>query len=301
MSRNRYEKIVLEADKGITFKASEGTNGELIIRALNTNYTYSDNYVKPPIPEGYKHIHGDWNNGFVIERKSDGSQFVWIPVGYLNSDGTLDGKNFTEKFGRRNYNDDTFSELNYCEPIDHILFKQIESVKKYGGFYISCYNISISSDGKPQSVKGATPCSKINFYSAHEMASAMEDNEDVKSHLTYGAEYDSVLAWFVRSGVKTFEEITVDSSEWGNYLNNKNSSHSIAETGSKKIWSANNIYDFAGNIEEWTQERNGHSSVVVRGGNYSYSGYTYPVSYREFADPDEEYIACGFRVVLYIK
>ena len=30
----RYEKFVLEAEKGITFEVSEGTSGELIIRAL---------------------------------------------------------------------------------------------------------------------------------------------------------------------------------------------------------------------------------------------------------------------------
>ena len=52
----RYEKIVLKAEKGITLKVSEGTSGELIIRALNitTANVYSTNYVNPIIPEGYK-------------------------------------------------------------------------------------------------------------------------------------------------------------------------------------------------------------------------------------------------------
>ena len=52
----RYEKIVLEAEKGITFEVLKGTSGELIIRALNiaTANVYSTNYVNPPIPEGYK-------------------------------------------------------------------------------------------------------------------------------------------------------------------------------------------------------------------------------------------------------
>ena len=79
----RCEKIVLEAEKGITFNVSKRTSGELIIRALNSTTVngYSTNYANPPIPKGYKHICGEWNNGFVIERCSDGSQFVWIPVG----------------------------------------------------------------------------------------------------------------------------------------------------------------------------------------------------------------------------
>ena len=107
----RYEKFVLEAEKGITFVVSEGTSGELIIRALNiaTANIYSTNYVNPPIPEGYKHVCGKWNNGFVIKRCSDGSQFVWIPVGSLDSNGTLDGASFVEKFGRRRNSADEIS------------------------------------------------------------------------------------------------------------------------------------------------------------------------------------------------
>lgn len=100
----RYKKIVLEAEKGITFEFSEKTSEKLIIRAQNVDRAnvYYINYANPPIPERYKHVCGEWNNGFVIERCSDGSQFVWIPVGSLDYNGTLDGKRFWEKFGRRN-------------------------------------------------------------------------------------------------------------------------------------------------------------------------------------------------------
>ena len=75
----RYEKFVLEAEKGITFEVSEGTSGELIIRALNiaTANVYSTNYVNPPIPEGYKHVCGEWNNGF--------STLVFVPRFILSS------------------------------------------------------------------------------------------------------------------------------------------------------------------------------------------------------------------------
>ena len=71
--KNRYQKFVLEAEDGITFDVSEGTSGELIIRALNitTANVHFTNYANPPIPEGYKHVCGEWNNRFVIERSSD--------------------------------------------------------------------------------------------------------------------------------------------------------------------------------------------------------------------------------------
>lgn len=299
----RYKKFVLEAEKDITFEVSEGTSGELIIRALNiaTANVYSMNYANPPIPEGYKHVCGEWNNGFVIERCSDGSQFVWIPVGSLYSNGTIDGKHFSEKFGRRNYMHNKFSYDRFNEDLNSELLKQLESVKKYGGFYISRYNISKSLAGKPQSVKGVMPWVHIDFDDAKKIASTIEDNEAVKSHLTFGAEYDSVLEWFIKTEVKTLAEIAKDSTEWGNYSDTENSPRKVVETGSREEWCANNIYDFAGNVDEWTQERKESSFRVIRGGNYSSDGGSCPVACRRYGNPGNIYNNTGFRATLYIK
>lgn len=295
----RYKKIVLEAGEGITFEFSEVTSGKLIIRA--TANVYSTNYVNPPIPEGYKHVCGEWNNGFVIERCSDGSQFVWIPVGSLDSNGTLDGKDFSEKFGRRNYRNNEFSDDKFNEALNDELLEQLESVKRYGGFYISRYNISRGSEGKPQSVKGVMPWVNINFYDAKKVASTIEDNEAVKSHLTFGAEHDSVLEWFIKTEVKTLAEIAADSTEWGNHWNTGNSPRKVVETGSREEWCANNIYDFAGNVDEWTQEKNGYSCPVIRGGNFGFNGHNYPVAYRFCRAPTDDFFDTGFRATLYIK
>ena len=299
----RYEKFVFEAEKGITFEVKEGTSGELIIRALNIDKAdgYSENYVNPPIPEGYKHVCGEWNNGFVIERCSDGSQFVWIPVGSLDSNGTLDGDHFSEKFGRRDYMNNEFSDDEFNEALNDELLEQFESVKKYGGFYISRYNISKNSEGKPQSVKGVMPWVNINFDDAKKVASTIEDNEAVKSHLTFGAEYDSVLEWFIKTQVKTLAEIAEDSTEWGNHWNTENSPKKVVETGSREEWCANNIYDFAGNVDEWTQEQNESSYRVIRGGDCNFGGDFCPVAYRDYDGPVSHFYFTGFRVTLYIK
>ena len=81
---------------------SKKESGERIIELIPTVATeYSGNYTDPPIPEGWKHVVGEWNNGFVI-LDSKGNNFVWVPVGFLDANGTLDGTNFSEKFGRRN-------------------------------------------------------------------------------------------------------------------------------------------------------------------------------------------------------
>ena len=321
----RYEKFVLEAEKGITFRVKKGVGGELKIKALNRANVYSGTYANPPIPEGYKHICGEWNDGFVIERDSDGSQFVWVPVGYLDSNGALDGiscadellipagyssiyvsgilnkPSYTEKFGRRTYYCNVFEERFFHEPSSFELAMQVENVREYGGFYISRYNISKSSKGKPQSVKGVMPWVNINFEDAREVASTIEDNRTVESHLTFGAEYDSVLEWFIESNARTRSEIEEDSTNWGNHENTENSPKKVVETGSREAWCTNNIYDFSGNVSEWTQEKYENKDLyyyVLRGGNYQDKGI--PVAARDFTT-NSCFDCIGFRATLYIK
>ena len=194
-----------------------------------------------------------------------------------------------------------FSDDEFNEALNGELLEQLESVKKYGGFYISRYNISKSSAGKPQSVKGVMPWININFDDAKKVASTIEDNEAVKSHLTFGAEYDSVLEWFIKTEVKTLAEIAEDSTEWGNHWNTENSPKKVVETGSRKEWCANNIYDFAGNVDEWTQEQNKSSYRVIRGGDYNNAGFYCPVAYRCYLSPVSHSYFTGFRATLYIK
>ena len=205
---------------------------------------------------------------------------------------------------RRNYRNNEFSDDEFNEALNGELLEQLESVKKYGGFYISRYNISKSSAGKPQSVKGVMPWVNINFDDAKKIASTIEDNEAVKSHLTFGAEYDSVLAWFIKTGVRTLGEIAKDSTKWGNFWNTKNSPRKVVETGSREKWCTNNIYDFAGNVEELTQESYDFSCNVIRGGSSGYElGFHHPVACRfnTYGMDDGDYYNTGFRATLYIK
>ena len=244
----------------------------------------------------------DWTNPDEVETlKRTYDQLVWTPVSLLEANGTLDGFSFNEKFGRRNYQDDEFSDEEFNEALNGELLEQLESVKKYGGFYISRYNISKSSAGKPQSVKGVMPWVNINFGDAKKIASTIEDNEAVKSHLTFGAEYDSVLEWFIKTEVKTLAEIAEDSTEWGNHWNIENSPRKVVETGSREKWCANNIYDFAGNVNEWTQERNKSSFYVVRGAHYLLDGHIFSVANRSYLKAYNYYSFTGFRATLYIK
>ena len=337
----RYEEIVLKAGEGITFGVEERGSETLIIRARKIDTAddnsansanlliptdddksansaklpipiadgNSANYANPPIPEGYKYVCGEWNNGFVIERCSDGSQFVWIPVGSLEPNGTLDdGKTFSEQFGRRNYMHDRFSRAGYSSNREFFTEK-LASLKKYGGFYISRYNLSRLGE-KWRSIKGAFPDSiirKNEFNSSHTSKirridselTHFEDVRVIRSCLPGGEEYDSILEWFIESGSRTFAEIAEDSTGWGNFLNAEKTSGGVRKTGSEEKWCTNNIYDFAGNLAEVTAERFDVCDYTFRGGPSCCKGDEWPVAYRSCGFMGSNFVV-GFRVALFI-
>ena len=326
----RYKEIVLKAGEGITFGVEERGSETLIIRArkidtaddnsansaklpIPTDDDKSANYANPPIPEGYRFVCGEWNYGFVIERCSDGSQLVWIPVGSLEPNGTLDdGKTFSEQFGRRNYRQNKFSESAYSS-IREFFTEKLASLKKYGGFYISRYNLSRGQGKKLRSVKGVCPkylLCKNKFNPFHtskiskirqmdNMIRHFEDDSGVICCLPGGEEYDTILEWFIESGSRTFAEIAEDSTGWGNYYKPENGLIRMCETGRYDNWSTNNIYDFAGNLAEVTAERFEGCSYTFRGGAYCCKGDEWPVArrYDGFWGSD---FPIGFRVALFI-
>ena len=260
----RYKKLCLEAENGIFFEVEEKYNG------------------------------------YVIERCSDGSQFVWVPVKFLIPDGTIDGMTFENTFGRRYYieEEEYIKCIGYYEDLTEELSSQIESVTTYGGFYISRFDISKSKDGKPQSVKGCVPWVNISQEEAKKVASSFENTDNVKSHLPFGAEYDSILAWLFMAKEIEFNMMT----EWPPILRGKY----IAWIGSNERCCKKNIYDYHGNVRELTQEKYTLSNrktqrdknIAIRGGSY-----LRPTSVAKRFD-ELEYSKSedvGFRIALWLK
>lgn len=255
-----------------------------------------ENYANPPIPKGYKHVCGEWFNGYVIERTLDTSQFVWDPVGSLSANGTLDGTLFNQKFGRRNYKDDQFSCFDFHEPFSGELVEQFNSIQKYGGYYISRFNISKNrKTGKPQSIKGQIPWTYISPIDAQKIAATFEISDDVTSHLPFGAEYDSLLEWSIQSHAKTLFDVALYSYSWGNH------SGEIALTGSNEDYYVNNIADLCGNVDELTQERYGSLDYVVRGTHFDNDTVNFSVASRTTCRPQFCFGCTGFRIALCIK
>lgn len=286
----RYERLVLKTEIGTAIEVLEKTNGELVIRAANV---YSEDYQNPPIPNGYKHVCGKWNNGFVIERYSDRSQFVWIPVGSLAPNGTLDSKIFSEKFFMTISLNDEFSAGQFNMNSNDVLYRQFESIKKYGGFYISRYHISKRNKGLPVSIKNSMPWIRIGAIHADEIAASIENSAEVESHLPFIAEYDLIKAWLIKTKVRTpyIDEEYLD----------KRHTWDVVNTGRKLECCANNIYDIVSNMQEWVKKKDG--GLIYFWANfrkYENEGYS-PVSFNYDHFEYCHNVAIGFRASLYIK
>ena len=125
----------------------------------------------------------------------------------------------------------------------------IASVGKYGGFYVGRYELT-GSVTNPTEVSD-TVLTNQNWYNLYKACKGFTTNE-VESRMIWGCQWDMVCKYISEQGDK--KDIT-DSTTWGNYSNNTETGHGSKQiTGYKESWSANKIYDIAGNCWELTQE-----------------------------------------------
>ena len=151
----------------------------------------------------------------------------------------------------------------------------IVSVEKYGGFYIGRYETGNINQETPVVQKGNTNISSQTWYNMYKRCKNIKgDNTNVETGMIWGNQWDRTLMWLIETGSKTKEQIADDSTSWGNYNNATfeyvNSSGSTATknegsstripTGSTEYTKANNIYDLAGNVWDWTMEAYGTSA-----------------------------------------
>ena len=177
--------------------------------------------------------------------------------------------------------------------------QNLNSVNKYGGFYIARFE---AGDGKATSArtssssddtntlvsqKGAFVYNFVTSDTAKKLSSEMyKANTSITSQLITGSGWDRTLDWIIETAGKTEEEVLVNSSGWGNYINSTGnaSTNSGTEninytTGRNEYWKSNNIYDLAGNTNEWTQEQITYNTY--RGGDFHVGGNLYPAKFRD--------------------
>ena len=164
----------------------------------------------------------------------------------------------------------------------------IESVSKYGGFYIGRYELSEAGVQKDKATLTNT-----NWYNLYKKCKELNASDKVKTQMIWGCQWDVTMNWLISSGAKTSNEVNTDSSSWGNYKETSvkaddgktelkaSGTKEKLNTGKTTFTMANNIYDLAGNCFEWTQEANNTDSRACRGGDYFGSfGSSKPASSR---------------------
>jgi len=163
----------------------------------------------------------------------------------------------------------------------------IESVSKYGGFYIGRYELSEAGVQKDEQ-----PLTNTNWYNLYKKCTELNASEKVEARMIWGCQWDVTMNWLISSGAKTSNEVNTDSSSWGNYKGTSvkandrttvlkaSGDEQKLNTGVTTFTIANNIYDLAGNCWEWTQEALSTNYRSDRGGGYSDYGSVGPASYR---------------------
>ena len=149
-----------------------------------------------------------------------------------------------------------------------------QSTKLYNGFYIGRFELTGTPE-EPTVARGQEVQASMSWYRLRNACSAVVSTPYAQSAMIYGNQWDEVMDWLLETGEKTDEQINTNSADWGNYANSTGpaavDSDQPQPAGTNEAWSANNIYDLAGNFCEWTQEAFYNSIRVVRGGSYESS------------------------------
>ena len=184
-----------------------------------------------------------------------------------------------------------FSSLaNMAETMVSDYEEMIASLEKYKGFYIGRYELT--ADGEKT---GATQTG-VNWYTLYKNCTTLAVGSKVKTRMIWGLQWDATCKWLATSNF----DIT-NSSTWGNHSDNTADGHgSEQNTGYSESWKANNIYDFAGNCLEFTQEALNTFYRALRGGFCNGSGSSYPASSRNFDRPTFTGSSVGSRPTLYL-
>ena len=190
-----------------------------------------------------------------------------------------------------NYAKAGFSSFaNMAENMKNDYEEMIASLEKYKGFYIGRYELTANGEKT-----GATQTG-ITWYEYYKNCTTLVVGSKVKARMIWGLQWDATCNWLDNSGFNI-----KDSSTWGNYDNNTATGHGTKQnTGFSESWKANNIYDFAGNCWEFTQEAVSTYSRAGRGGICSYGGSSIPASSRNGTYPTYTNSSYGSRPTLYL-
>jgi len=277
------------------------------------------------VPAGFKIVSNDTTNnaqtvdkGIVIEdatidsegkvTATNGSQFVWVPVGKIYTDEkstdtnkkiiTLGRYDFDETTGIESAYSGSYIEedVNDASTLTNFENKAIaknitnfkNSVTTNGGYYIGRYEARKSSGGTITEIRTDTVWNNITQLNAVTKSQNMYNNNKFTSDLMNSYAWDTTITFIQKCTNKT------------NYANQASLNDSLLQTGTTSDKQCN-IYDMASNVVEWTTETYNSSDYpcVSRGGEYYDSNYYTSSRGGNATSIIRDYY--GFRPILYIN
>ena len=212
----------------------------------------------------------------------DFNEYVWIPTPNFEEDFKRTAWTIGTSSTPQNLADKSTSAAYWEDTTTQEYQDMLASVEHYKGFYIGRYEASKTGSGIAQSKRNVSTWIRVGQTTA--ITACTNNTKTPNMHLIYGIEWDSTLNWLKdnatisssnQGATKTMElaDIQTDSRSWGNYNNSTGdaeaNSGSKQNTGYSEYWKANNIYDLAGNVYEWTQEKYSTGTHrAYRGGYY---------------------------------
>ncbi len=277
-----------------------------------------------------------WGKLYYIHSYSKRSNRNWTEINGIMSITDINSDREPDVVGRTgSYQHDTdgyslmhssgLGENRYemlAQELEQNYLEIIESIKKYGGFYIGRYELGYENNTTSVVKKMNTSNDNMNWYTSYKRCLALKgNNNNIKTMMITGSLWDETVEWLVSSGATnsegttlTYELVGYDSTTFGNYY--KSTFNYIAKdaemptttetkeigtsplipTGSTEYTKTNNIYDMAGNVMEWTTEANSTYGRLLYGGNNERSDYASSMINSVYSTG-----SYGSRSVLYIK
>lgn len=263
----------------------------LISERTNRNWTETNGIISITNATSYREPDVVWRNSYVYD--TDG--YVYMHNGGL-------GQTRYEMLAQE-------LEQNYLEIM--------EEIKKYGGFYIGRYELGYENNQAV--VKKMNTNNTNKWYESYKSCLTLKgSNDNIKTMMITGNLWDETLEWLVKSEatnsagtVLTYLLVGGNSETFGNYYNatfnyiakdakkpieteTKDANKMVyIPTGSSEYTKTNNIYDMAGNVNEWTTEIYPPYYRVGRGGycndtnasmahrRFFHPGYSNPINYND--------------------